>query len=285
MPDFHRHFRTPALPGARHLARGLLVVLMVVSAGCALQGDLGREAPSYAEQRLEGSKYAGLPGLKNTRYGVPFSAAETDLRTRAYALTYTFAHRSTYNHWSNVGKVLPRYLTRTKQLSAAAYVAEMETQLYASPEARINAIIDDIRADLTQIDWFWAAVQAVYADDRQRLSSISRIGDEKMARNTAGRIEENRFFVEKTLSALEVRVDGYARALARTMATMPNSGGVGADLELDGMRRRATRLHTEVRRLDERYAFAMPARENCLEQSIAGSCTDNSTGSPLVARW
>ncbi|MHA1545104.1 MAG: hypothetical protein ACTSUY_01600 [Alphaproteobacteria bacterium] len=281
MPDFQQISANLA----RWIVPGLVVPLMIAGSGCALQGDLGREAPSFAQQKIGGGKYGRLPGLKNTRWGVPLTVAETDLRTRAYALTYTYAHRSTFRHWNTAGRVLPKYTRATKQLSASAYVGELDTQLYASPEARINAIIDDIRADREQIDGFWAAAQAVYGDDQRRLASISHIRNEKLARNTTGRIEENRYYVEKTLSALEVRIHGYEQAFSQTMATMPHTGGAGADLELEGLRRRAARLQSDISRLDNRYAFAMPAPARCLRPSIAGNCTNSATESPLVSGW
>jgi len=253
--------------------RAVVGLLMFAGAGCALQGDLGREAPSVVGQQFGMGKYARLPGMKNTRANVPLSYSETNLRTRAYALSYTFAHRSTYRHWSGAGQVQSKNLTSYKErLSAAGYVGELDSLLYASPEARLNAIIDDIRADRVQIEGFWTAAQAVYADDRRRLGEIQLLGDEILVRNITGRSQENRSVIESTLSTLAVRIEGYRQALVRTNAAMPNNGDAGAALELEGLRARATRLQTDIRRLDDRYASVMPVAQRCLSLSIADNC-------------
>lgn len=253
-------------------ARAIVVVFMLTASGCALQGDLGRVAPSVADQKFGMGKYARLPGLKDQRLNVPLSYNETTLRTRAYALSYTYAHRSTYSSWSGAGQVEPTYLSKpSERLSAAGYVGELNRQRYASPEARLNAIIDDMRADRAQIDGFWSAVQAVYGDDRRRLSEIQLLGDAMLVRNVTGRVQENRSIVDYTLSTQEVRIEGYRQALVRTGAAMPGAGGAGG-LELEGLRRRATRLDNDIRRLDERYATALPAPQKCLNRSIADNC-------------
>ena len=144
---------------------------------------------------------------------------------------------------------------------------------YRAPEARLNAIVDDIRADLAQIDAFQTVANDVYANDAVRLRDLARLpASAAIEAGLAARIRDNRYVIEQTLVALSQKIAGYDLALADALLAGSERSRAAAWLESEGIKRRAARLEADLRQVDGRYAMTAPAAPVCIEPSIASSC-------------
>lgn len=252
----------------------ILIAGALMLGGCVVQGDFGRTEPSVMGERLGFHPNSHVPGYASPNiHELPYTADETELRSRAYALTYTRAHNKTHPHWSSFDPLIPQRLHREGFPNADAYAQSITGAGFRSPEARLNAIIDDIRADLVQIDAFGEAAKRVFAVDGGRLRDLERLtaAPEPEVRVTA-RVEENQQIVEQTLAALDERIAGYEMALGETVLVAGRSQRATARNELVNIQQRTARLHADLRRLDERYVLTAPPPPDCLDRSIVRSC-------------
>lgn len=254
--------------GAVALAVGALLL-----GGC-VQGDFGRQEPSVLAQRLGLDPNVHVPGFAQTSHSaLPLTGDERELRLRAYALTYVYAHEPSYGHWSGFAPLTPRNMRHRTAPSAAGYAAAIDALGFRSPEARMNAIVDDIGADTVQIERFGEAAQAVYTVDASRLYDLRRVGAPPGPEaEVVQRIEENRFVMDRTLAALDERLAGYELALGQSVLAAGAGPRAAAVLELDGLRRRVARLGFQMARLDARHAPTLPLAEGCTQRSLARVC-------------
>jgi hypothetical protein len=241
-------------------------------AGCV--GDFGRSEPSLLAQRVGLDPYVHVPGFAASAPGhLPMTADEAELRLRAYGLTFVYAHEPSYGHATDFAPLMPRNLRHRSFPTAGGYAAAIGNLGHRSPEARLNAIIDDIRADLIQTDHFHRAAVEVYATDANRLHDLRALGAAPAPEGeVVARIEENRFVVERTLVALDERVAGYELAMGESVFGGVGKARAAAVLELDGLRRRVARLGFELARLDARHGLTLPVAEPCTERSLAREC-------------
>lgn len=257
----------------RRGATAVALVGAVLASGC-MQGDFGRQKPSVVAQRLGLDPNIHVPGFTSTAHmALPMSGDETELRLRAYALTYVYAHEPSYGHWSDFASVMPHHLHAPAARSAGGYAASIDALGYRSPEARMNAIIDDVRADETQLERFREVASAVYDVDAARLRDLHRISAPPAAEaEVVARVEENRFVIDRTLAGLDERIAGYQIALGEGVLATGAKDRAGVVLELDNLKRSAARTEFEISQLDARHAPTFPAEQACTQRSLARDC-------------
>lgn len=253
-----------------------VVLASLTLAGCGGQGDFGRDSPNLLATRIGMNAYSAIPGYENGHTGrAAFTAAETDLRRYADALTRTYAHQKTYGNFSRLPKIIPRKIRAgvNAKVPIGNYAAEINRIGFTSAEARLNAIIDDIRSDGRNIDGFWSAVVRVYRSDRSRAGEIDAGGIRPaVAGDILRRIEENRSIVDRVLNSTGVRLEGYRLAISEAYLADPAAGYAGAKLEYDDLRRTIVNLNSNLDGLGARYALSLPPTDGCRSRSLARPC-------------
>lgn len=252
-----------------------MLCVAAVLGGCGIQGDFGRENPSRLFQRVGLDKYSHVPDYANEPGRIRFTPAETELRLHAYALTRTFAHQKTHGHFAEFDPFVPRAVEAVfkPQVTAVGYAAEIDAAGYQSPEARLNAIIDDIRTDGRHIDAFWVAAVDVYRDDERRFAEIERGNlPPDVVTDLARRIEENRAILDITVFALGERLEGYRIALSRGYAAAPTNAYAGAWVEFENYKRIVQRVASDTDNLGRTHSLALPRSDGCVVRSLARPC-------------
>ena len=259
------------LPDASPVATVFAAVFL---SACVNQGDFGRLEPSSINRYLGHDVYSHVPGFASTvETAVPLTADESELRASAYNLVFVNAHKQTHDHWSEPNRFISTTFPSGEPPNAIAYAQNLAVARYRSPEARFNAIGDDIRADLMGIDAFQRAALSVYRADAVRLRDLDRVAtSEKVAHTVSVRIAENRQIVEQTLVALTEKIAGYELALGDTIVVGSLRGRAGAAQELENIKRRFARLEADLRHTEGRFAMTLPSQPTCLDRSIARTC-------------
>lgn len=250
--------------------------LALTLAGCGSQGDFGRDNSSVPAQRLHLNPYVHTAGLSGIHRGrIPLTPEETELRLYANALGRTYAHQKTHGNYAEFAPIVPRKLValHKPEVTAAGYVSRINRAGFRSNEARLNAIIDDIRADGRNLNGLWHATSAVYRADTARVAEMeSRGTSQDLANDILARIEENRAVIDLALAALAERLAGYDLALADAYLVHPGRGHAGARLELNGLRRNVHNFESNLRGLGSRYALSLPPADGCMVQSLDHNC-------------
>ena len=246
----------------------------VLLSGCVAQGDFGRIQPSGVNRYLGHDVYAHVPGFESPANAlVSLTADESELRARAYSLVFRRAHTQSHDHWSEPNRFAVTRIPTDRLPDARAYARSMAEADYRSPEARVNAIVDDIRADLVGIDAFERAALVVFAGDAARIVDLERVAtSDETAAAVSRRTLENRQIVEQTLAALVEKLAGYELALGDTLVTGGQDIRAGAGQELENIKRRVARLEANVRQTEGRYAMNLPREPDCIERSLARIC-------------
>lgn len=257
------------------LAVASLALLMGATAGQA-QGDFGRDRPSLLAKRLGHHPRTHTPGFSSSHdWRVPLTAAETEYRVHADALSRGYAHTATHGRFSEYEPLIPRRIRGwfKSEVSASAYAAGLRREAYRSSDARLNAIIDDIRADRRHIDAFWIAANDVYDADNLRLAELnSGFIDPRIADDILRRIDENRAIMDIVLFALEERLVGYRVALNEAFVAAPSPVFRGAWLEFEQLDRHAQRLKANGDGLGRAYVRPLPPADGCVIRSLARAC-------------
>jgi hypothetical protein len=251
-----------------------LAIAATLLAGCVRQGDFGRMEPSSINRYLGHDVYAQVPGFASpVSTQVPLSADETELRAHAYTLAFIYAHTQTHDHWAEPNRFVTTAFSHDHYPDPALYADGLAKAGFRAPEARMNAIVDDMRADLVGIDAFERDALNVLAADAARVADLERLTTtERAAHGVAVRIAENRDVIEQTLVALALKIAGYELALGDAIAAGGHGVRAGAGLELENVNRRYARLEADLRASEARHAMNLPREPACLEPSLARPC-------------
>lgn len=224
-------------PWCRSLAAAALLSLL---AGCAANGDFGRDRPSPMRDKMQAlaANAADLGFFKPSR-AFQFTDEERRLRDLAYPLIDPPYDR---NRWD---QLLAQYSLNGQprsQPDRAAYSARLFETAYRSQTARYNRLIEDIRNDTTKVEPFLAVARYVLVMDRKRqkaLAHLSHLTQEE--RNKAmQRIEENRTIVQWVRTSLHERAASYRLALERLVVEAPSPVAVEAERALALLQQRIT---------------------------------------------
>lgn len=139
------------------------------------------------------------------------------------------------------------------------YVGKRQTA-YATEEARIEAMIADVRADNVRLAGYIETAERVIAADRRRLDRLK--ADLAAAEISAaaaerelGAIRDNHAVIAETLESVRQQRDGYRQALAQASQDMPNVDLAAMDAEVRQMELQIAQLESELDSLDEALAL------------------------------
>lgn len=253
-----------------------LLFVLTALAGCSGQGEFGREQPSILAQRVGMNPYTHVSGYQTGHWGrTALTPAETEMRMFANALAKGYAHQKTHGGYADFAPIVPRKLmARLKSRSSAKfYVGLINHHNFKSNEARLNAIVDDMRTDSRNIDGMWAAARVVYDADSKRVREIEG-GNYRppVAQEIIRRIDENRTIVNLVLQALGERLAGYNMAVSEAYLADPSQGQAGAKLEVTALERKIGVFDANINGLGVRHALALPRSDGCILRSLARTC-------------
>ncbi|WP_295886449.1 YMGG-like glycine zipper-containing protein [uncultured Thiohalocapsa sp.] len=139
-----------------------------------------------------------------------------------------------------------------------AYVQNKRSE-YSDTEARINAMIADVRADNDNISGLINITRDVIAEDKERIAAVNaKIRSNEIsaaqARTELARVRENRRVLGETIGGIKDKQAGYAEAAKVER-------GAGAD---------TTKLDAEIRELKGKVA-TLEAEAELIDQEIAAS--------------
>lgn len=212
-----RHGRSAISGGA------VAAVAALILGACAQEADFGRDRPSPLD-RLETAMLADPDALAS----LPPTAAERDLRDMAANLAGERAAPDPDRLWG-VTHWLAR-LGAGDTPPSLRYYRRLRARHPTSPASLLNALADDIEADVVDMERFAAIAGEVTAADRARAdellgrgasaSAVSYDGPGAFAA-ARGRIEENGHVVHDTANVLASRLVGYRAALAHARLDAP----------------------------------------------------------------
>jgi hypothetical protein len=218
--------------GGLHLRLMLAVAAFGLLAGCGVKGDFGRVRPSLAGDDIHAWLGPAALGAKRNQ-GSAFQLTEDErkLRDLAYPLIDPPYDR---NKWDSVLGELGYVRYERARLKRSEYATRLLTTPYRSQTARYNRLIEDIRADVTRLDPFYATARYVLDMDGKReksLAYVSSLSKGDLA-NALQRIAENRAIVQWVEDSVQERAAAYRIALERMVVSAPSPLAVEAERAL-----------------------------------------------------
>lgn len=244
-----------------------VVLLALAAAACAAPaGDFGRPRPMLVNDTvlpLVGREAARLRG-EPVSYAM-LTDREKELRGRSYRLVMPI-HRRGFLTRSKTELVRTRIWPDSfYSVDPTLYYRKLSGDGHRSSEARYNALISEIRADIMLIPAFYATVRKVCIDDARRLEALGETvaltGDEEA--DAIGRVHENLRVIDWALAGLRWRVESYGFALQRLRIATPSKR---EDLAEESL----TRLAFDV---------------EDLEAAVAALACDGSIAVEQIAAW
>ena len=141
-----------------------------------------------------------------------------------------------------------------------AYVQNKRGQ-YRNNEARMNAMIADVRADNKKISRLIATTQTVIADDKRKIAKVKADYRNKQisaaqARAELARVQENRYLLGNTISDVRKKEDDWVQ-----ISKLERRSGVNTarlDSEIGALKNKVSTLEAEAALIDREIA-ATPA--------------------------
>lgn len=156
--------------------------------------------------------------------------------------------------------------TRNALIAAAAgcgvgvgtnrYVQAKRTQ-YADEEVRLQAMIQDVRADNARLRRVVNAAREVVDDDRRRIEAIDRAYAQRRislaeARAQMAAVDNNRAYLEQTLANLRQREREWRRVADQERRRNPGAAMARMDQEIDRLEKQIASLEYELEILVDR---------------------------------
>jgi len=200
--------------------------------GCGVKGDFGRVRPSLAGDDIHAWLGPAALGAK-PGHGSSFQLTEDERRLRdlAYPLIDPPYDRS---KWDSVLGALGYARPERAYPKPSDYAARLLTMPYRSQNARYNRLIEDIRADVTRLDPFYATARYVLDIDGKREKSLAYVSNltKDDRSNALRRIAENRAIVQWVDGSVRERAAAYRIALERMVVAAPSPLAVEAERAL-----------------------------------------------------
>ena len=202
----------------------VLAALLVLTAGCAQQGDFGRPKPGAWNGLIETTGTLAARERGEPASAFPFTDDEATLRDRAWRFLMPAGGRDAFTD-------ILANLTRSRVLPAAwrpdapeAYFAALMDGPFRSPVSRYHRLSEDIGADARLLPVFAATAARVFQADALRLRSLSfaRTVDDRDARHAAMRVTENRCLVAWVGFETDRRLARYRYALDHLLVAVPS---------------------------------------------------------------
>jgi hypothetical protein len=137
-----------------------------------------------------------------------------------------------------------------------AYVQQKRGQ-YQNNEARINAMIADVRSDNQKLAAMVSTTRAVIAEDKRRIASVNtRYLNEQIsadqARAELARVKENRALLDNSIKNVKKREQDWTEIAALERKTGADTSGL--DAEIRQLRKKADTLQAEAALIDREIA-------------------------------
>ncbi|QQO55914.1 MAG: hypothetical protein N838_23780 [Thiohalocapsa sp. PB-PSB1] len=137
-----------------------------------------------------------------------------------------------------------------------AYVQQKRGQ-YRNNEARVNAMIADVRADNQKLAGMISTTRQVIADDRQRIAKINagirnRELSASQARVELARVKENRRLLGNSIEQAEKKYEDWNQIAAMERQTGANTARL--DSEIQQLKQKVVALEKEAELIDREIA-------------------------------
>lgn len=135
--------------------------------------------------------------------------------------------------------------------AAAGYYVGKRQAYYASEEARLDAMIADVRADNERIEAYLATAREVIAADKARIAEIERQYAAKQitlaeGRDRLERVAQNRDVMQETVAALRKKRDQYRDAAEQTRRDSPGTDTSEMDRQIALLEQNVNQLEGEI---------------------------------------
>lgn len=145
-------------------------------------------------------------------------------------------------------------------MAANVYVQNQRNRYYSN-EARLNAMIADVRADNERIAGLIATTRQVIADDQRRIAEVKRQYRDKQislaaARAELARVQENRRLLGNTIAGVKERQENWSEVAAIERRAGANTTQL--DAEIRQLKNKVSVLEAEAALIDREIA-ATPA--------------------------
>jgi len=243
------------------LAKSLLTALALTStlASCVTEGDFGRRQPSVLTDSLlpaVGRRVAAYDGQATSEFRL--TDDEQQLRDRSWRFLLPASSQDVFGEILTQMRFVRLLPARFAPVRPASYYDGLMKTDWGSSHPPYRQLIDDMTADRTLLEPFFACADRVLAADRKREKSLDYIRDlQPIEReNAQARMAENQHLLWWVDDALEIRVDAYEYALDRLFIELPERDAVEAERQLRALEAMAGLPH---RPFGKQPADAKPA--------------------------
>jgi hypothetical protein len=237
------------------LVSSLVLVLVVGSSGCMTSAPMGGPSSS----RLGATRAGYTPAEQNLRRESTLfskSSAQGCLAgAAAGALIGILSSRD-----DTRGAIIGALGGCAVGVGANAYVQHKRGQ-YRSSEARINAMIADLRADNAKLSRLIATTQTVIADDKRKIAQVKAgLRDKQLSVAEASaqlaRVRENRRLLANTIADVQQKEDDWVQISQYERQSGANTAKL--DSEIGVLKDKVATLKAEAALIDREIA-ATPA--------------------------
>jgi hypothetical protein len=215
----------------RSIAPVSLLVAGLTLGACS-GGDFGRARTDILNDdmhRWMGAEVTSSMALKPSQFQL--SDGERQLRDVAYPLIEPPHSRPA---WRNVFGEFQPIASPWRQavvFDRTAYGRALIDEPHRSHTSRYSQLIDDVRADITRFEVFYASAIPVLELDRKRNATLAHITElsPRERADVAARMQENALIVQWVQQCLERRVSSYRWGLERLVLQAPDTMAAEAD--------------------------------------------------------
>lgn len=209
----------------------IIVALSTALGGCA-GGDFGRTRRDFVTDDMHrwiGVEATGSVGLRASDFQL--TDGERALRDQAYPYIEPPRARPAWKSVFGDYQPIAAPWRQSPPFDRTAYGKLLVDEPHRSHASRYQALIEDVRNDLTQFEPFQFTAQRVLELDRKRAESLKYISDlaPKERADAVARIEENALIVQWVEQCLHRRVASYRWALERLVIMAPDGMAADAD--------------------------------------------------------
>ena len=215
----------------RHLSPALLLIAGSMLGACS-GGDFGRTREDFRNDDMHrwiGVEATSSVGLRSSQFQL--TDDERQLRDLAYPLIEPPHSRPAWKSvWGDYTPIASPW-RQTPAFDRTAYGRALIDEPHRSHASRYAQLIEDVRADTTRFELFYASAVKVLELDRKRDASLSRVSElsPRERADAVARMRENSLIVQWVQQCLERRVSSYRWALERLVLQAPDSLAADAD--------------------------------------------------------
>lgn len=215
----------------RYFAPALLLFAGSLLGACS-GGDFGRTREDFRNDDMHrwiGLEATSSVGLRPSQFQL--TDDERQLRDLAYPLIEPPHSRPAWKSVFGDYQPLPSPWRQAVVFDRTAYGRALIDEPHRSHASRYAQLIDDVRADISRFELFYASAVKVLDLDRRRTASLGRISElsPREHADAVARMQENSLIVQWVQQCLERRVSSYRWALERLVLQAPDTMAADAD--------------------------------------------------------